>query len=214
MVPSITDGSGKLTMAGILADPATRSTHVRTITDLVINRGYDGIDLDYEGFAFSDGRSSWATTRPNWAAFVAELGASLHAQGKLLSVTVPPIWDNGSSGYWVYAWPEMLPHVDRLRLMVYDWSVGSPGPVSPLSWQTNVINYVRSIVPRRPAQQGADRRERLRAQLGDGHVGHLPDQRLARHRGCADGERSPTRRRPGRHPRFATSRASCASPTT
>ena len=147
VVPSITDGSGKLVMAGILADPTSRTRHVQTITDLVTSRGYDGIDLDYEGFAFSDGRSSWTATRPNWAAFVAELGGALHAQGKILSITVPPIWDNGSSGYWVYAWPEMLPHIDRLRLMVYDWSVSAPGPVSPLSWQTNVINYVKTIVP-------------------------------------------------------------------
>lgn len=147
VLPSITDGTGKLVMAGILANPATRSQHVQAITNLVVARGYDGIDLDYEGFAFSDGRSSWTSTRPNWAAFIAELGASLHAQGKLLSVTVPPIWDGGSSGYWVYAWPEMLPHIDRLRLMVYDWSVSSPGPVSPLSWQANVISYVTSVVP-------------------------------------------------------------------
>jgi spore germination protein YaaH len=147
VVPSITDGTGKLALAGIRADPTTRTQHVQAITNLVTSRGYDGIDLDYEGFAFSDGRASWTATRPYWAAFIAELGAALHAQGRLLSVTVPPIWDNGNSGYWVYAWPEMLPHIDRLRLMVYDWSVGSPGPVSPLSWQSNVISYVKTVVP-------------------------------------------------------------------
>lgn len=147
VVPSITDGTGRLVMAGILANPVTRTQHVQTITNLVVGRGYDGIDLDYEGFAFTDGRASWETTRPNWAAFVAELGASLRANGKLLAVTVPPIWDNGNAGYWVYAWPEMLPHIDRLRLMVYDWSVSNPGPIGPLSWQANVINYVNTIVP-------------------------------------------------------------------
>ena len=147
VVPSITDGTGRLVMAGILADPTTRTQHVQAITNLVVGRGYDGIDLDYEGFAFTDGRASWTSTRPNWAAFVAELGAALHANGKLLSVTVPPIWDNGTSGYTVYAWPEMLPHIDRLRLMVYDWSVSNPGPVGPLSWQANVISYVTSLVP-------------------------------------------------------------------
>lgn len=147
VVPSITDGTGKLVMAGILANPTTRTQHVQAITNLVVGRGYDGIDLDYEGFAFSDGSSTWTTTRPNWAAFIVELAASLHANGKLLSVTVPPIWNGGSSGYWVYAWPEMLPHVDRLRLMVYDWSVSTPGPVGPISWQTNVSSYVDSVVP-------------------------------------------------------------------
>lgn len=147
VVPSITDGTGRLVMAGILADPATRIQHVQAITNLVLARGYDGIDLDYEGFAFSDGRSSWDATRPNWAAFVAELGAALHANGKLLSVTVPPIWNGGNSGYWVYAWPEMLPHIDRLRLMVYDWSVSTKGPLAPMTWVDSVLAYVRAVVP-------------------------------------------------------------------
>ena len=147
VMPSITDGTGRLVMAGILANATTRTQHVQAIRQLVVSRGYDGIDLDYEGFAFTDGRRSWETTRPNWATFVEELGAALHADGKLLAVTVPPIWNNGNSGYWVYAWPEMLPHIDRLRLMVYDWSVGTPGPVGPLWWQADVLSYVATVVP-------------------------------------------------------------------
>jgi spore germination protein YaaH len=147
VVPSITDGTAKLVMAGILADPVTRTRHVDTIVNLVTTRNYDGIDLDYEGFAFVDGRSSWTTTRPNWAAFVQELGTKLRASGKVLSMTVPPIWNRGTSGYWVYAWPETLPHIDRLRLMVYDWSVTNAGPIAPISWVNDVITYVRSAVP-------------------------------------------------------------------
>jgi spore germination protein YaaH len=147
VVPSITDGTARSVMATILADPATRTQHVDAIVNLVTTRNFDGIDLDYEGFAFVDGRSSWATTRPNWAAFVQELGAKLRAQGKVLSVTVPPIWNGGNSGYWVYAWPETLPHIDRLRLMVYDWSVASAGPIAPISWVNDVIAYVKSVVP-------------------------------------------------------------------
>lgn len=153
VLPSITDGTGKGVMAAILADPTTRTQHVQAITSLVVGRNYDGVDLDYEGFAFTDGRASWAATRPNWAAFVIELGASLHANGKLLSVTVPPIWDNGSSGYQVYSWHErtagldILPSVDRLRLMVYDWSVSQAGAVSPMYWVNNVLSYVKAVVP-------------------------------------------------------------------
>jgi Glycosyl hydrolases family 18 len=153
VLPTISDGTAKLVMAGILADPAQRTIHVQAITDLVVNRNYDGIDLDYEGFAFTDGRASWITTRPNWAAFVIELGASLHAHGKLLSVTVPPIWDSGSSGYFVYSWQDraadldILPAIDRLRLMVYDYNVAYAGPVSPMVWVNNVLSYVKAVVP-------------------------------------------------------------------
>jgi hypothetical protein len=153
VLPSITDGTGKLVMAGIMADPTSRTQHVQAITNLVVGRNYDGIDLDYEGFAFTDGQASWATTRPNWAAFVIELGASLHANGKLLSITAPPMWDNGSSGYRVYSWQDrtpgldIMPSVDRLRLMVYDWSVAKAGAVAPMYWVRNVLAYVKAAVP-------------------------------------------------------------------
>lgn len=150
VVPSVTDGSGKLVMAAILADPATRTQHVETLVGLAMGRNavnieFDGIDLDYETFAFTDGRASWSTTRPNWAAFVNELAGALHARGKMLSVTVPPIWAGGTEGYTVYAWPEILPAVDRLRLMVYDWSVGRPGPISPILWVNDVISYAQGV---------------------------------------------------------------------
>ena len=159
VIPSITDGTGKLVMAGILANPISRSQHADAIVQLVMAKGYDGIDLDYEGFAFADGRSSWSTTRGNWALFIQELGAKLHQNGKLLSMTVPPIWNNGLSGYAVYAWndPATLAAVDRLRLMVYDWSFSSAGPLAPMSWVNDVIAYTTSVVPveqRRKVQLG------------------------------------------------------------
>ena len=141
VVPSITDGTGKGVMAAILDNPTTRSQHADTIVALVQSRGYDGIDLDYEGFAFSDGRSSWGNTRPDWVAFVQELAGKLDANGKLLSITVPPIWTTsaGAPGYTVYDPLTILPWIDDLRLMVYDWSVSAPGPIAPMSWVNDVI---------------------------------------------------------------------------
>jgi hypothetical protein len=48
----------------------------RTIRAFADDGGYDGIDIDYEQFAFADGRDTWATTRPNWVAFIEELAAA------------------------------------------------------------------------------------------------------------------------------------------
>lgn len=159
VMPSIVDGNGKGVMAALLHDPAQRANHVAQITNLVVAKGYDGIDLDYEVFAFTDGRASWPATKPDWVSFVTELGAALHGQGKLLSATIPPVWNGGSSGYTVYAPAEILPAVDRLRLMVYDWTVSaaSAGPIAPMFWVDSVIAYMNSITP-------ADQRGKL--QLG------------------------------------------------
>jgi len=149
IVPSIFDGMAPGAMAAVLADPAQRTAHVQTIVDFVNTGGYDGIDLDYESFAFSDGRSTWAATRPNWVAFVTELAAALHAAGKSLSVSVPPILDtgqNGDSGYWVYDYAAIGPVVDRIRIMAYDYSTSEPGPIAPISYLAQAIKAAKDAV--------------------------------------------------------------------
>ncbi len=157
ILPSITDGSGKGRMAATLASESKRAAHVQAIVDLVLTNGYDGIDLDYETFAFTDGQSSWAATRPNWVLFVKELAAALHAQGKVLAVTVPPMYDadyDSSSGYWVYDYAGVAGSVDLLRIMAYDYSVGSPGPIAPLPWVQKVAAFAATQVPKEKVQLG------------------------------------------------------------
>ncbi len=159
VLPTITDNSGKWIMATvILANTTSRTQHVQNIVSLVLAGGFDGIDLDYEGFAFTDGRDSWPTTQPVWDAFINELAAALHAQNKLLSVTIPPVWVAGGvvTGYTVYDQASIGAVADRIRLMVYDWSYsgGPPGPISPMSWLTQVIAYSDPIVPNNKLQLG------------------------------------------------------------
>ncbi|MEY2553855.1 MAG: hypothetical protein QOC57_1715 [Ilumatobacteraceae bacterium] len=149
VLPTITDGSGKLVMAtSILADPALRAQHIANIVALTSSAEVDGVDLDYEGFAFSDGHDSWTATTPVWDAFIYELAAALHNNGKLLAVTIPPVWNagGGNTGYVVYDQSSIVQYVDRLRLMVYDWSVSSPGQIAPMSWLNQVIAYTNSVV--------------------------------------------------------------------
>jgi spore germination protein YaaH len=142
LVPSIVDAMPAGGMAGILADPSTRSAHVATIRAFAADGEYDGIDLDYEQFAFADGPETWASTRPNWVAFVEELAAALHADGRSLSVSIPPVYDAGQtseSGYWVYDYGAIVDHVDHIRIMAYDFSVAEPGPIAPLAWVESAI---------------------------------------------------------------------------
>lgn len=150
VVPAITDGTGTGRLAAALANPARRATVVQTMVNLVASRGYDGLDLDLEGFAYSDPRTTWATTRPNWVAFVAALSAQLHARGKVLFVTIPPTYDSNrasTSGYWVYDYAGIARHVDRVRLMGYDYSVGSPGPIAPYDWVKRIVAYAVTQIP-------------------------------------------------------------------
>jgi len=151
VLPAIADASGKGRMAATLADPALRAAHVADLVALVMSNGFDGLDLDYEVFAFSDGSSSWAATQPNWTAFVQELAAALHAQGKLLSVTIPPPCDTRNrcserSGYWVYNMPAIAQHADRIRIMAYDFSVHAIGPIAPIGWVSAIAQYATTVM--------------------------------------------------------------------
>ncbi len=143
VVPSIVDAMPAGGMAAVLADPTSRAAHVAAIGDLAATNGFDGIDIDYENFAFADNRATWSTTRPLWIDFITELGARLHADGRTLSVSVPYIKDDkrtADSGYWVYDYGGMEPHVDQIRIMAYDYSTAKPGPIAPLSFVRQAID--------------------------------------------------------------------------
>jgi HAD superfamily hydrolase (TIGR01509 family) len=144
LVASILDGTEAGVMAGILADPDRRASHVDAVASFAADNDFDGIDIDYEQFAFADGQSTWAATRPNWVAFIEELGRRLHDDGRLLVVSVPWISGDGTEsdpGYWVYDYASITPHVDTIRIMAYDYSVESspPGPIAPLPWVRSII---------------------------------------------------------------------------
>lgn len=148
IIPTITDGTDKLVLAKLLSVPKTRTQVVNTIANLVVANNFDGIDLDFEGFAFSDGTASWPATRVNWDAFILELSTSLHALGKLLSVTTPVLFDptTGKKGYYIYDWATISPMIDRLRIMTYDYSTTSPGPIGPITWAEQAVSYAVSVV--------------------------------------------------------------------
>lgn len=141
IVPSVIDAMPAGGMAAVLADPATRTQHVDALVAFVDDGDFDGLDLDYEQFAFADGRSTWAATRPNWVAFVTELAGRLRERGHTLTVSIPPVYDDGrsdDSGYWVYDYGAIAPVVDRIRVMAYDYSTSTPGPVAPIDFVSRV----------------------------------------------------------------------------
>ena len=149
IIPTMTDGTDKLVLAGYLAKAQTRTTIVDSIVNLVNMNGFDGIDLDYEGFAFVDGNSTWAKTAPNWILFIKELSVQLHASQKLLSVSTPYAFNPTErlKGYTVYAWADIASSIDRLRIMTYDYSVSRPGPIGPIAWTEKTLQYAISVMP-------------------------------------------------------------------
>jgi len=149
IIPTISDGTDQMVLANLLAKPASRKQVVDAIVATVASQNYDGIDLDFEGFAFIDPTTSWKSTAPNWVLFVKELSAALHAQKKILSITTPYLFNpaEAQKGYFVYAWAEIAPFIDRLRIMTYDYSTSRPGPIGPIAWTEKTVKYAVSIMP-------------------------------------------------------------------
>ncbi len=149
LIPTITDGTDKLVLSAYLAKPEVRTTIVKSIVDLVNKYSFDGIDLDFEGFAFVDGNTTWPKTAPNWVLFVKELSIALRAQQKLLSISAPYAFNptEKQKGYYVYSWAEIASSIDRLRIMTYDYSVAKAGPIGPISWTEKTLQYAISIMP-------------------------------------------------------------------
>ena len=149
VVPSISDAMPAGGMAAVLADDTQRAAHVAAIVELVATNGYDGIDIDYEQFAFADSKDTWETTRPNWVAFIQQLAQALHTTDKILTVSIPPIYDTdrtADSGYWVYDYAAIGEVVDRIRIMGYDYSVGEPGPIAPYDWVKVAVQAAKRAV--------------------------------------------------------------------
>ena len=152
VLPTITDSTKEGELSKILGNDANRASLIKTITDLVLVNKFDGIDLNFEGFAYVDKIATWPTIQPRWVKFVSELSASLHSQNKLLSVTTPYLLDptTGKKGYYHYAWPEISSHIDRLNIMFYDYHKydTKPGPIGPISWfEPSLIYALKTVAP-------------------------------------------------------------------
>ena len=157
--PSFTDSSPARGLATIMSKPKKRAKLVDRMVSLAVAEGYAGLDLDFEKFAFNDGSSTWAATSPNWVQFVKELGTALHAHGKELAATTPPLCSmggacGGRNGYWVYDWKGIAPYVDRLRIMAYDYSWSVPGPIGPYPWAEAIVAWAVTQVPSGKVQLG------------------------------------------------------------
>jgi spore germination protein YaaH len=130
-------------VSAIVNDPGRRQAHVYAIRQLVVDSGWDGIDLDYESLRAAD--------RAPYADFVRELGQDLRAAGKQLTVAVPaktaePGTDSFQQAHDYRALGEAA---DAVVVMAYDhsWSTSAAGPIAPAPWVEEVMRFTVSQIP-------------------------------------------------------------------
>lgn len=129
--------------ARILADEESRTRHVEALVDLVLDKGYDGLDLDWELVRPED--------RDRFSAFVEELAGKLHDEDRLLAIAVfpkdsePGRWDTQKGADYA----RLGAAVDEFKVMTYSYSGGwsDPGPQTPLAWARRMLRFAASQVP-------------------------------------------------------------------
>lgn len=137
----------------ILSNPSSRAAHVKAIADLVEDKDFDGIDIDYEG--------KKAETRVYFSAFLSELNDALGK--KQLDCTIearmplsarfagtPP-----ANIEYANDLKEVNRHCDRVRIMTYDQQTADLelnkvarnakeiyAPVADVEWVEKVVDYM------------------------------------------------------------------------
>jgi GH18 family chitinase len=130
-------------VAAILNDPITREAHAETLAQLVVDRGLDGIDIDYERVP--------TTANANFTAFIQILAEKLHATRRVLSVTVHAKTSEKTNwnGPGAQDWRAIGAVADTVKIMGYDkhYDGGAAGAIAPLDWLGQVAAYAEATIP-------------------------------------------------------------------
>jgi spore germination protein YaaH len=125
----------------VLTEPALRGAWLATLTNLAVQNGYDGVNVDFEAGAPTD--------RAAYTSFVTELAARLHAIGKKVAVDVSAkTADNPThprSG--LYDYPALARVADVVFVMAWGihWSTSAPGPIADMPWLQAIVRYVNTL---------------------------------------------------------------------
>lgn len=136
VIPTVHNIDDPQRASDVLDSPELRAYHIQVLVDEVKTYNYDGIDIDYESLT--------PDMEDEFTSFITDLGAALHAEGRLLTIAVHA--HTGRPDYENYAAIGAV--VDRFRIMTYDysWRGSPPGPIAPLFWVEEIAEYALTQV--------------------------------------------------------------------
>lgn len=127
----------------LLTNPEAQVRAAKAIRDMLVERGYAGINLDMEDIPWED--------RPLLTAFVRRLAEALRPAGKLVTIAVPAKTSDNPRHAWsgAFDYAALGELVDYVVIMTYDehWPSSPPGPIGSLPWMEAVVRYAASVIP-------------------------------------------------------------------
>jgi spore germination protein YaaH len=131
-------------MSNILSNKDIYTNHIQNILDEIQRYDFDGIDIDYEKI---EGKY-----KEEYLDFLTTLSLELKQRNKILSVTVlPKTQEENSDTEYVQDYKRIGEIADEVRVMTYDFTLQSsttPGPISPISWVEECIQYSIQEIPK------------------------------------------------------------------
>lgn len=134
--PSITADPNIISLT--LASEEKRRQLIDNITDKVVHAGVLGIDIDFELLDETDS--------PNLVIFLKDLKKTLADKNKTLTVDLEAGIDNKVN----LDWRAIGETADFVHIMGYDYHSRLsqiPGPIGPIGWLKDVVDYAKSTVP-------------------------------------------------------------------
>jgi spore germination protein YaaH len=121
----------------LIDTPEEQDRIVAAIVGIVTSKGYDGINIDFEGLNPAD--------RPLLTDFMRRLHERLAPAGKLTTMAVAAKASDTKTGWGgVYDYAALAPHVDLVVLMAYDFHYQNgktPGAIAPTGWVRSVARF-------------------------------------------------------------------------
>ncbi len=131
------------TIHRMLSNSAARSRAVNGITRTLIEKGYQGVNIDFENVPARD--------RYYLTAFFSELASELRPRHLLITASVPAKTydDRTSNQSGAFDYKALAPYLDQVMIMTYDehYSGGPAGPVASYPWVEKVIQYSLNSIP-------------------------------------------------------------------
>ncbi len=134
----------------IVTDTALQDKLIGSITAVLKEKGYYGVNVDFERIS--------PENKENYNNFLRRLVAALHPMGYVVSTALAPKSSDVQTGAWHGA-HDYKAHgeiMDFVIIMTYEWgwSGGPPYAVAPVDLVEDVIRYAVSVIPSRKIMMG------------------------------------------------------------
>lgn len=128
----------------VLSTPEIREALITNILNIMKNKGYRGLNIDFENVLPED--------RELCNNFLQLVVDRLHPQGYFISSALAPKTGPTQQGllYTAHDYPAHGRILDFVVLMTYEWGyrLGPPRAISPINLIKNVLDYAVSVIPR------------------------------------------------------------------